>query len=137
MKDKLNYKILEIIKPSFDRKNKYLVIKVKDTVFAVKETKFNEYVLGCNQSLWKKVNNWIDKYLIPYMIEEFINYNSFNSDEISTRAEFYLGENIPHELITYILAARGIKGENKKAKEPPVLLYYPLSSEFKTMGGML
>lgn len=122
------FKVLKTIAQPFDRKHEYLVMEVGTSVICCQGKRFKDYVINCNPKLWQKVNEWIERYVIPYVTEDSINYQ-YNSDKISTRCEYFLGEDIPHELITYILASKGIKGQNMDC-EYPTLLYYPLSSKF-------
>jgi hypothetical protein len=130
MKKKLDYEVLETVRPSFDSKHDYLLLRVCNTILCYKKSRFQEYILRCNEVYWQKVNDWVNEYVLPYMTNKSINYR-FHNDDISTRCEVHLGEDVPHELISYILALNGIPGENRKIEyKYPTLLYYHLSDEF-------
>lgn len=134
MKRELNYVVMDTIRIFFDRKNDYLVLKVKGTIFSCKKEDFEEYVINCTDEHWSKVNEWIDKYLIPFMNRKTINYYTFDSRALKVIAEWQTGEHIADELLIYLLASRGVSGNNKLVSLTyPLILYYPLSSRFKVL----
>ena len=124
----IEYKILEIIE--LNDGNVYEIIKVRDTIFKSPKGDFEQYVVNRTDEHMEKVNDWIDKYLIPYMTRKDINYK-ISSYGIKHDCQGALGgEYVSDDEIKYLLAVRGIKGTNKR-EEYPTNLFYQLSSHYK------
>lgn len=125
----IKYEIVKKIEPYLNNESQYDIIKVSDTIFRSPIGDFKKFVVNQNDEHWNKVNEWIDRYIIPNMTRRTINYKVDGSSNIKIQCQKDIGEYVSNDEIKYILAIRGIKGDNNSEKYP-LNLYYPLSSEY-------
>lgn len=130
-KTKQEYTVLDTIRPFWDSQNDYLVIRTKLNIFCCQKERWEKYVLGCTEEHWRKVDNWISDYVMPYATRKTVNYDTVNSYGLKDRCERELGEYVSEELIMALISSKGVWGENKSSNRLyPTSLYFALSSRF-------
>jgi hypothetical protein len=131
------YTVLKTIRPFFDTANEYLVIRVKDTTFCCQEDRWNEYVLGCSEDLWRRVDDWISDYVMPHVTRRTINYNTMSSYKIKDECERCIGAYVAEELIMALISAKNVPGANKHSMRLyPTSVHFPLSSKYNLNRGV-